>query len=65
MIGHLVNREDQGGDRITLEHCGKPMRVFYPNDDYDGLPFKAICIECGKPYHAREAITLWAMTQTL
>lgn len=63
IVGRLVIRFDDGADRITLEHCGKDMTVFYPNMDYPELPYKAVCSECRKPYHAKRAGDLWVMTQ--
>ena len=59
VVGKLICRFDNGGDRVAIKHCDEDMKVFYPNDDYDGMPFKALCVVCNNHYYAKWVGDLW------
>ena len=65
VVGKLVIKMNDGGDRVTLQHCDTDMLIFYPNDDFDGLPIKALCDVCHKPFYAKWVGDLWETIQTL
>ena len=66
LVGRLVARLDDGGDRLTLP-CPKcpndELDIYYPNDEIDGKPFMAKCHTCKYRAVGKRAIDIWEIVQ--